>query len=74
MAKPWALDSHEKLIAAGYEFIESAPCSSQKCLRLVRWYRTPAGKKMPFNDEFITHWSDCPAADDFRAKGRKASA
>lgn len=74
MGKPWALDSHEKLVAAGYEFIENAPCRSDKCLRLVKWYKTPKGHMMPFNDQFIPHFADCKEAAKFTSKGKGSTA
>jgi hypothetical protein len=70
----WPHDSHEKLTVAGYTFIENAPCKSPKCLRLVKWYRTPKGHMMPFNEQFIPHFADCADARNFTSKGKKTAA
>jgi len=74
MGIPWKLDSHEKLVAAGYKFIEDAPCRSPECGVTVKWYLTPKGHKMPFNHQFIPHFSDCVSARDFTSRGKKAGA
>ncbi len=74
MGTPWKLDTHDKLLAAGYQFLEDAPCKSPICGKTVKWFLTPKGKQMPFDQNYIPHFSTCPSASDFTSRGKKASA
>jgi hypothetical protein len=63
----------DDLIPSGYTFEDYSHCRG--CGAEIDWYRTPNGKKMPFDhmdkgsSPAVPHWSTCPEADSFR-KGR----
>lgn len=71
MGVAWKHNSHEKLVAAGYTFVEDAPCKSDTCGKTVKWYRTPKDHMMPFDDDFIPHFAKCKSAADFTSRGKK---
>lgn len=65
-----------ELRAAGYEYDNDGVCRG--CGAPLEWWITPGGKKMPLvviktatikhatDDVRQPHFSDCPAAQDFR--------
>jgi hypothetical protein len=44
----------------------SARCRS--CGALIVWCKTRAGKRSPTNPDGTSHFSDCPQADQWRAR------
>lgn len=49
---------------------EIRPC--KKCRRLIYMLRMKtSGKLSPFTDDAVSHFSDCPHAEDFRLAGGK---
>jgi hypothetical protein len=62
-----------ELEAAGYRFSNSGQCSARICLAPIEWYRTPKGKKMPFDlaksDGIMEpHFATCPAVKQFGSR------
>ncbi len=60
---PFPKDEKE-LDAAGYKFLFSTQCRS--CRAPIEMWETPNGKKIPLNDDYTAHFSNCPDADKFR--------
>jgi len=38
-----------ELTLAGYKFLVQGRCNGRNCTAMIHWYRTPAGKNMPFS-------------------------
>lgn len=53
-------------VPEGYEPDNIGRCKG--CDKQVLWCITPAGKKSPTNRDGSSHFSDCPAAGQFRRK------
>jgi hypothetical protein len=70
LGTPWPHNSHEKLKAAGYVFLESKICKGKNCGATIHWYRTPKGKLMPFNTQFQPHFADCPDAKNIHERSK----
>lgn len=49
--------------------LPARPC--RLCGRPVFWLTTKNGKAAPISAYGITHFADCPRAEEFRAKGKK---
>lgn len=60
----------EELVKQGYEFIEHKPCRGEHCQAVLEWWKTPRGKRMPFDVDgkgnVSPHWATCPDAESFR--------
>lgn len=62
-------DSVEGLKLCGYKYQRSAECRG--CQAPIDWYVTPAGKKIPMNqDTAKPHWATCTVAGTFRRKAK----
>jgi hypothetical protein len=57
---------------AGYQFIEHATCRGSHCRRMIEWWLSPKGKRMPFDlmpnasDQVTAHFATCPDVQSFR--------
>jgi hypothetical protein len=65
----------EELQRDNYRFLESGTCRG--CGRVVGWWRTPAGKRMPIDPPgpdgtLETHFATCPKSAQFSKKAKKA--
>lgn len=46
--------------------LKSRPCT--KCGRMIWLSMGARGRVMPFTDDAVSHFADCPRADEFRRK------
>lgn len=61
--------TREELVAAGYEFERVTRCTGATCRRLIEFWRTPYGKRMPLDSPELTpHFATCPDVQEFRRK------
>lgn len=51
-----------------YKQIGAEPGRCRGCGRTIWWVLHANGKRTPYTDELLNHFSDCSAAGDFRKK------
>ena len=72
MGKVWALDTFEKLHAAGYTYDGPTPCAAPKCGKVIFWFVTPNNHCMPFermeDGRYQPHFASCSEARKFSRK------
>lgn len=67
--------TRDELVAARYRFESHARCKGVHCGAEIEYWRSwPNDKRMPFNlmpegnSPAVTHFTDCPDAEEFRSR------
>jgi hypothetical protein len=62
-------DKARKQVAAMLSLVSDAgPVECKRCRRFIWWLKLPNGKKMPYTDDAVSHFADCPHAEEFRKR------
>lgn len=66
---PWPYNTYEKLVAAGYQFLQTRRCVSPACRQLIEMWMTPNAKRIPLNAGTLDpHHETCKDVKFFRRK------
>lgn len=64
-----------EFIQAGYIFDDDSGGQCESCKRSIHWVTTPAGRKMPLDDNgdgtFTSHFATCDNPNRFRRRERR---